>query len=141
MHLQNGLVGNIIVERGDHIDGELLIPSVNVVIQLFGKGVVLPVFIADFAFLEGTVENQRFEFRQHVSAFHFRAFDLFFNVLFFISQILIDVAVSLDIGLLFQLRQGFVNVFFELGHVLIKAFQHKNAQVADSRLELFDVFD
>ena len=74
-----------------------MLAAQRAVIHLAGVGVVLAVAVPDLALLDDAIEKQRFQLLQDVRAFNFRPLDFFFDVLFFVGQVLIQVAVALDV--------------------------------------------
>ena len=135
-------VSSMLVKRADHMDGQFVLPPVQPVVQLSGKGVVLTVVvIANLAVLDDLVENDLLEFGGNVRGLHVGILDLLFDVLLLVGQELVEFTVALHIGLLFEQAEGLLDLPAQRRQILVEAVQHEDAQVANRGLELLDVFD
>ena len=87
------------------------------------------------------IKHQLFQLCCDVGRFDLGVLDLLLDILFFVGQVFINLAVALDVGLLFkQIERGF-NLLAQCLHVLIEAVEHQHTDVSGRCLETFDVFD
>ena len=124
------------------MNGQLVFPALQAVIELSGIGVVLAVFIvADFLGLDNLVKYELFQLCSDFGGLNIGVFDLLLDVFFLVGKISVKFPTSLDIRLLFQQVQRFFNLLAEQRQILVKTIQHQHAQVAECRLEFLHVLD
>ena len=68
------------------MDRQFSIAALKLVIELAGKGIVLPrIAVANLAGFDHLVEDQLFQFAGHLRSLNLGVFDFLLNVLFFVS--------------------------------------------------------
>ncbi len=121
---------------------QFLLSTVQTIIQLACVGIILIVIVkANFPVLYNVIEHNLFQFTGYISRFDLSILDLLFDVLLFVSEIFILLAITLNVGLLFQEIERFLHIFTQPRQVLIEIVQHQHAQVTQRRLKLFYVFN
>jgi hypothetical protein len=99
---QQRLVAGVLVEGADHVDAQFIVAAQQAFVQPPGKWIVLAVFVANLAILEYRVEDELAQFFGHGVAVDLGVLDLLLDVLLFVGQVLVFIAVALDVGLLLQ---------------------------------------
>ena len=96
--------------------------------------------ITDFCASENLFEDDFIQNLNHVGGVDRGVFDLFFDILFLIGQILIKISVSLNIRLAFQFIQGFLNPSSPFLGILRKIRSQQNGNISCCRLEWTYIF-
>ncbi len=136
------LLGAERVLRGDEVDREFLLLTVDLVVQLEAEREVLAVLrIADLAGLDDVARQDLEELRAHLGGVDVDVLDLLLDDLLFVGEVLVDVAVALDVGLHLQQRQRLLHVLRERWEVEAEAVVHEHREVAGRGLEALDVLD
>ena len=131
----------VVGQRCGDVDGQFVLAAERAVVHLAGVGVVLAVAVADLALADGAVEQQGLQLFEQVGVFNLGGLDFFFDVFFFVGQVLVGVAVALDVGLLLQQVECGFKLLALGGQVLGKAIEHEHAEVTQRGLEFLDVLD
>ena len=84
------------------MNGQLILTAERTIVHLAGVGIVLSVAVPNLALFDDAIEQQGFQFFQDVGCFDLCILDLFLDVFFFIGQVLVQIGITLDIGLLLQ---------------------------------------
>ncbi|MCY1224673.1 hypothetical protein D9M72_368420 [compost metagenome] len=141
LHALQGDVVEVVGERCDDVDGQLVFTTQRSVIHLAGVGIVLAVAMADLALPDDAIKKQDFQLLEDVGCLDLGVLDLLFDVFFFVGQVLVDITIALDVSLLFQQVECSFKPLTLRGQVVAKTFEHQHAEVAQRGLELLDVLD
>ena len=90
---------------------------------------------------EDRVEREHFKLFGDLGRIDIQRLDLGFDVLLFIGQELVDLAVALNVGFALETRQSILDLATLSRLVCLKFRQQKNADIADGRFKLLDIFD
>ena len=124
------------------MDGKLLLPAVELVVQLAAEGIALVVgFVADFLNLQDMFEGDLGQLTGRFGQVDFGSLDFSLNILLFVGEKFIFFTVALDIGLLHQKFQGLFHLPGQSLHLNIETIQHQDAQIFGGGFEILDVFD
>ena len=136
------LVRRVRVLRGDEVDREFLLRPVDLVVELEAEREVLPVLgVADLAGLDDVAGEDLEELGADLGGVDVDVLDLLLDDLLFVGEVLVDVAVALDVGLRLQQRQRLLHVLRERGQVEAEAVVDEHGEVAGRGLEALDVLD
>ena len=93
------------VLRGDEVDRQLLLGAVGLVVEFEPEREVLPVLgVADLAGLDDVAGQNLEQPTADLGAVDLDVLDLLLDDLLFVGQVLVDVAVALNVGLRLQQR-------------------------------------
>ena len=124
------------------MDRELLLLTLNLVVELVAEGEVLAVLrVANLVGLDDIAGQDLEELGADLGGVDVDVLDLLFDDLLFVREVLVDVAVSLDVGLGLEQVQCLLHVLSERRKVEAEAVVDQHSEVAGSRLEAFDVLD
>ena len=100
------LVGRVRVLRGDEVDREFALGAVDLVVELEAEREVLAVLgVADLVGLDDVAGEDLEQLGADLGGVDVDVLDLLLDDLLFVGQVLVDVAVALDVGLRLQQRQ------------------------------------
>ena len=136
------LVGRVRVLRGDEVDRELLLRPVDLVVELEAEREVLAVLgVADLAGLDDVAGQDLEQPGADLGGVDVDVLDLLLDDLLFVGQVLVDVAVALDVGLRLQQRQRLLDLLRQRRQVEAEAVVDEHGEVARGGLEALDVLD
>ncbi len=136
------LIRRVRVLRRDEVDRQLPLGAMGLVVELEAEREVLPVLgVADLVGLDDVAGEDLEQSCADLGGVDVDVLDLFLDDLLFVGQVLVDVAVALDVGLRLQQGQRFLDLLRQGRKVEAEAVVDEHREVARCRLEALDVLD
>ena len=109
------------MERANDMNRQFLFLSEELSIELPSEGIVLFVVgKADLVALDDTIENRVGKLFGNGGQVRVRVLDVLFNVLLFVGEELIEVAIALNVGLLFEQIHCFGHFASKRGQIAVE---------------------
>ena len=134
------LVRRVRVLRRDEVNRQLPLLAIGLVVELEAEREVLPVLgVADPVGLDDVAGEDLEQPGADLGGVDVDVLDLLLDLLLFVRQVLVGVAVALDVGLRLQQGQRFLHLLRQGGKVEAEAVVDQHREVARCRVEALDV--
>ncbi len=133
---------SIVTEGADHVDRELVFPAQQMVIEFPAEGILIARGqVLDLAVPKDRVEGKGFQLLADLGRIDIQRLDLSLDVLLFVCQEFVDLAITLNVGFALETRQSVFDLSPLSRLVSLEFRQQKNADVAYGRLEFLHILD
>ena len=134
------LIWRVRVFRRDEVDRQLPLLAMGLVVELEAEREVLAVLgVADLVGLDDVAGEDLEQPGADLGGVDVDVLDLLLDVLLFVGQVLVGVAVALDVGLRLQQGQRLLDLLRQGGKIEAEAVVDQHREVARGRLEALDV--
>ena len=97
--------------------------------------------MADLGRSHHLLKDDAVYFFRNLHAVYVGIFNLFFDVFFFVCEEVVNVTITLDVGLALKTVQCFFDFLTKGSELLMEVLKHQNAKIVQGWFELAVVFD